>query len=113
MIFKENKPVNNPGSYRPISLTSCLGKILEKIITERLYKWCEDRNIINKEQSGFRSGHSTNEQLFNITQYIKDGFNLNQKTIAVFLDMEKAFDRVWHAGLKFKLRLLGLPDGIL
>ena len=113
MIFKENKPINNPGSYRPISLTSCLGKILEKTITKRLYKWCEDRNIINKEQSGFRSGHSTNEQLFNITQYIKDGFNRNQKTIAIFLDMEKAFDRVWHAGLKFKLRLLGLPDGIL
>ena len=76
MIFKENKPKNDPGSYRPISLISCLGKILEKIITTRLYKWCEENNIINKEQSGFRSSHSTNEQLFKLSQYIKNGFNL-------------------------------------
>ena len=113
MIYKENKPKDRVESYRPISLISCVGKILEKILTNRLYKWCEKNNLINKEQSGFRSSHSTNEQLFKLTQHIKNGFNNKDKIIGVFLDMEKAFDRVWHAGLKFKLRLLGIPTKIL
>ena len=48
MIFKENKPKNDPWSYRPISLISCFGKILEKIITTRLYQLCKENNLINK-----------------------------------------------------------------
>ena len=45
-----------------------------EILTNRLYKWCELKNLINKEQSGFRSSHSTNEQLFKLTEHIKNGF---------------------------------------
>ena len=86
---------------------------MEKIITKRLYIWCESNSLINKEQSGFKSGHTTNEQLFKLIQHIKESFKNNNKCIGVFLDMEKAFDRVWHAGLKFKLYSLGVPKIIL
>ena len=62
MLHKPGKPKLEITSYRPLSLTSCLGKILEKIITNRVKDWCNENDIINKQQNGFRSKRSTNDR---------------------------------------------------
>ena len=62
MLHKPGKPKSEITSYRPLSLTSSLGKILEKIITNRVKDWCNENDIINKQQNGFRSKRSTNDR---------------------------------------------------
>ncbi len=91
---------NTTGSYRPISLTSVLGKIMEKIVTSRLEAFVESENILDEEQEGFRHFRSTTNALINLTQSITDGFNEKEHTLAIFIDFEKAYDSVWREGLK-------------
>ena len=71
MLHKPGKPKSEITSYRPLSLTSSLGKILEKIITNRVKDWCNENDIINKQQNGFRSKRNTNDNLFKLTQSLK------------------------------------------
>ena len=112
MLFKKDNPCN-PKNYRPISLLSCVGKFMESIMAKKIYLWAENNNIINKIQSGFRKNHNTNDHIYRLLQCIKQGFNRHRTTTAVFLDVEKAFDRVWHDGLIHKLSLLGINKEIL
>jgi hypothetical protein len=75
-LKKPGKPnYNNPSSYRPISLTSIIGKLMERIITSRLVGFVETNDILDEEQEGFRHYRSTTNALLNLTQYIVDGFN--------------------------------------
>lgn len=113
MIHKQNQNKSFPQNYRPISLLSCLGKIYEKIILTRLNEWSDSNNIIPPEQHGFRKRHSTNHQLLRVTDYITEGFNRRQATGALFLDVSKAFDKVWHDGLIYKLLILGAPKSLV
>ena len=95
-------------AYRPISLTSCLGKSLERIITTRLYGFIEHNKIIDEDQEGFRKFHGTCHALLRLTQDIYDGFNSKNKTLVAFVDMAKAFDSVWREGLLVKINRLGV-----
>ena len=113
VIKKPNKIASDPGNYRPISLLNCLGKLLETIVTSQLKSWAESNHKINIEQSGFRAKRSTQDQLFRLTQQIAQGLNRRQTTSAIFLDIEKAFDRVWHNGLRYKLAQLDTPPHLL
>ena len=61
-------------------------------------------NLLSKDQSGFRPGDSTINQLLSITTEIYEAFKNYEEVRAVFLDISKAFDKVWHEGLIFKLR---------
>ena len=99
---------HDPGSYRPISLTSYLCKSMERIVTHRLYGFAEHFNLIDKEQEGFRRFRGTVDALLRLTQDIVDGFNKKESTAALFIDIEKAYDSVWHEGLLFKLKELGI-----
>ena len=115
MILKPNKKKLDPGSFRPISLLCNLGKVLESIVTTRLYSWAESTNLLPSEQSGFRKKRSVNDILFQLTQIIAEQFakrrtqRLGLGLEAISLDLEKVFDRGWHNGLRFKLLNLNLP----
>ena len=95
----EKDSYHEPSSYRPISLTSCLSKCLEKILTTRLIAFVENKRLIDAEQEGFRRFHSTENAVLRLTQCIYNGFNDNLVTLAAFIDLEKAYDSVWHDGL--------------
>ena len=118
MIHKPNKSRSYPENYRPISLLCNLGKVLESIISRRVYDWADSAGILNDEQSGFRRNRSTNDKLYQLTQIIAQAKSRRwsrrtQWTGAVFLDIEKAFDRVWHNGLRRKLKTLRIPAYLL
>ncbi|KAJ3625323.1 hypothetical protein MTP99_018875 [Tenebrio molitor] len=68
-----------------------------------------DNAAIPDEQFGFRPKHSTADQLIHVTEFISHGMNQNKSTGAIFLDVAKAFDTVWHDGLVYKLHTAGLP----
>ncbi|XP_048003890.1 uncharacterized protein LOC125240087 [Leguminivora glycinivorella] len=105
----------DPTSYRPISLLSTLGKLYEKVVLTRIQTWCNEEDILIQEQFGFRARHSCVHQVHRIVEHVLDGFSrLNGlKTGAIFLDVSKAFDGVWHSGLIYKLYQLGIPDRLL
>ena len=93
-ILKKDKDSNSPKSYRPISLTSCTGKVAERMVNRRLYWLLEDKKLLCEEQSGFRSASRTEDQLFTLCQRIQDGFQEGTHTTATFVDLQQAYDRV-------------------
>ena len=100
-------------NYRPISLLPICGKILEKIIFDELYTFLNSNELITKNQSGFRPGDSTINQLLSITTDIFETFEDFDETRALFLDISKAFDKVWHEGLIHKLKRNGVSGSLL
>ena len=113
MIHKPSKRRSDPCSYRPISLLCCLSKVFEAIMTKRLMSWAENTDQLPTEQSGFRKHHSTNDKLFELTQAVCQAHRLSKRVGAVFLDIEKAFDRVWHNGLRYELLHMNAPALLL
>jgi len=110
-IRKPNKDPSIPINYRPISLLPSLSKIFEKIILSRLKESLNEK-IIN-EQFGFREKHSTTHQLNRLTEHISANYNMKKSTGLLLLDVEKAFDTVWHDGLLYKISKLKAPRYLL
>ena len=109
MLLKPEKPITLTTSYRPISLISSIMKLFERVLEQRLRSHLEGIGFINKHQSGFRRAKSTDDHLFRLSQSIMESFNRGEHVVAAFLDVEKAFDNVWHYGLRYKIFQLGLP----
>lgn len=101
MIPKRGKDLSIPKNHRPISLLNTLAKLLETAILTRLRR--EIMTYIRPEQFAFRSEHSTTNQLTKFVDHLSNATNRGERTAAAFLDFEKAFDKIWHDGLKFKL----------
>ncbi len=99
--------------FRPITLLSCLGKLYEKIISERLRYILEVSNALSPYQFGFRSNKSSPEQLIRIVQDVHSGWEQGMDTLFVSFDVKKAFDTMWHDGLLFKLNELGVDGRML
>ncbi|GFW10231.1 probable RNA-directed DNA polymerase from transposon BS [Trichonephila clavipes] len=99
-IPKPGKPPSRPDSYRPISLLPILSKLAEKIILSRLNDHLSANKILISQQHG---QPSTSHQLLRIVEYIKTRFKDKRSTGAIFLDIQKAFDRVWYVGMLYKL----------
>lgn len=112
-ILKAGKTATEPKSYRPISLLNTMGKILEKIIYKRLVSIVEEKNLLPNYQFGFRRGHSTIHQAARIKQHIQENKRQNKSTGMILLDIEKAFDSIWHDGLIYKLIKMKLPSYLI
>ena len=94
-------------------MTSCLGKVAERMINSRLYHWLEKNRILNNAQAGFRKGSRTEDQLFRFILSTMDGFQQGKHTSAVFIDLQQAYDRVWRKGLLMKMRNIGIHGKML
>lgn len=112
-FHKSGKPKKEPSSYRPISLLPTLGKVAEIIINKRRVKHLQNNNILLDEQFGFRKSRSTYQQLARLTNHVSLDFNKGKSTGLLLLDIEKAFDTVWHRGLIHKMSLNSIPTYIV
>ena len=101
-IYKRKGSSSDPSNYRPISLLSCLSKVLEKLVFGKIYKHLTDNNILPDKQSGYRPGHSTQMQLLYLTHQLYSALDQNLDFTTVYLDIRKYFDRIWHEALLLK-----------
>jgi Reverse transcriptase (RNA-dependent DNA polymerase) len=85
------------GNYRPISLLTHFSKLLEKCIKSRVIAFLDKHNIISDSQFGFRPNLSTQDAIYSLTTEIAENVDKSRKTLAVFLDLAKAFDTVEHS----------------
>ena len=83
------------GSYCPISLLSCVDKLLERMVNRRLINHLESNNVLSPTQTGYRKYRSTEDQFVYLAQNIEDAFQEKRKVLAVFFDLSNAFEKVW------------------
>ena len=100
-------------NYRPISLLSCISKVFEKLVFDKFYDYLIRNNILTDVNSGFKKNDSAINRLLAILENIYQSLDNHQDSIFVSLDISKAFDRVWHEGLLFKLKQLGVNGALL
>jgi ribonuclease HI len=100
-------PIPKPGkdhtksvNYRPIALTSCLSKLLEKLINQRLIEYLENNKLFSRVQCGFRKQKSTIDHLVRL--------ETTKHVVSVFFDIEKAYDTAWRYGIMRDLHTYGL-----
>jgi exonuclease III len=95
-------------SYRPISLTPTICKLMERLITDRLTWFLEHNGFLHNSQSGFRRNRSVIDHILRLQDQINKALKNKYHTLGVFLDFEKAFDLIWHNGLYIKLKNIGI-----
>ena len=91
-------------NYRPISLLPVCGKVLERLLYNSMFEFFIQNNLITPNQSGFKTGDSCINQRISVTHEIYKSFDDGYEVRSVFLDISKAFDKVMHQGLHYKLR---------
>ena len=112
-ILKKVKDPKQAAGYGLISLTSCVGKTMERVVNQRL-KWCLDTNdLLAPEQAGFRQFRATEDQTKYLAQEIEDAFQEKSVTCVVWIDIQRAFDKVWTDGLIVKLMGNGVANNML
>jgi hypothetical protein len=100
-------------NYRPISLLSCLGKVVEKCVYKKLNNYLLDNCLLTPLQSGFRPRDSTAYQLTDIYNTLTEALDAGKEVRIIFCDISKAFDRVWHKGLILKLKQIGIEGNVI
>ena len=107
-VFKNVGERSAAKNYCPVSLHSVVSKVFEKLVNDRFFDHLEKCSLFTDFQYGFRSSRSTADLLTVVSDRIARAFNSSGATRAVALDILKAFDRVWHAGLlmEFQVRYL-------
>ncbi len=113
-IYKGKKSKSDPRNYRGITLTSCISKLFEKLLLNRLTKWVREYkpDFPDAFQFGFREEHGAIMSVYTLLESIQQYFNNDSCVFAAFLDNEKAFDRIWHDGLFCKLYEFGITGSL-
>ena len=106
-LFKKGEP-SDCNNYRPISLLPCISKVFERVLFNHVHGYLRVNGLISQNQSGFTPGDGTINQLIAICNTLYKCIDDGDEMIAVFLDLSKAFDKVWHAGLLYKLQVMGI-----
>ena len=109
-VFKKGSR-SDPGNYRPIALLSVVSKVMERLVHEKLSRFLAP--WLHDNQSGFRRRDGTEPQLVRLTQEWSAAVDKSNYVAAVFFDLRKAFDRVWHRGLLAKLSAAGIKGTAL
>ena len=113
-IFKGgNRDQEEATNYRPISLTSCVARVLEKLINVHLSKYLQENSLLCHQQAGFLPSQSTITQLCFLTHKWQTALDKGDNVEAVFLDLSKAYDRVSVPGLIYKLSQTGFSQAAL
>ena len=111
MIPKPNKTRDNPRNYRPISLTNTIGKVLERLLHTRLMRHLQNINFLSNNQHGFKPKTGTADQMIKLMHQIKKEQRTRKSPLLAALDLEKAFDKVWHKGLLYKFsKIPNIPN---
>ena len=111
-IHKKNDR-QNKSNYRPISLLSCIAKVFERLVFNVLFNYCKINNLLTERNSGFKPLDSTVNQLISLVNMIYKGLDDEKEICMIFLDISKAFDKVFHNGLLFKLEQFGIGGTLL
>ena len=109
-ILKPNKPSDNISSYRPISILPPIGKLLDRIVSQRLMTYLVDQDVISDQQYGFIRHRNGIQQLLVILSNVHRTLDQKEEYDAVFLDFAKAFDRVSHLELLSRLGEFSSPQ---
>ena len=103
--------ISDPSNYRGITISSCIGKLFNKILNNRLVEFLQKRDILCKEQIGFIKGNRTTDHMFILKNLIDRHTHKGASPLyTCFVDFRRAFDTVWHDGLFYKLRRMGVSD---
>ena len=111
-VFKNFGERSTAKTNRPVSLLSVVSKVFEKLVNNRIVDHLEKCGLFSDFQYGFRSSRSTADLLTVVSDRIARAFNRSGATRTVALDISKAFDRVWHAGLLHKFKSYGISGQI-
>lgn len=108
-IPKTNKNATIPSNYRPISLLPTVSKLFERVILTRIEKHLVNHRSIPDEQFGFQKGHSTSHQIVRLVKEVRRNLQLGISSGLILLDVEKAYDSVWHEAILHKMLLGNFP----
>ena len=109
LTLKNGKDGRDPINYRPITLLEVPGKVLERVINDRFGTYLEN-NKMNVNQYGFRKKRGTELAILKLYELIALNQRNGGQCNIVCGDVAKAFDKVWHRGLKYKILQLQLSD---
>ena len=107
-LFKGEGSRIDPSNYRMLAIGSVVAKVLEKILDVRLRKWSERVGALCDLQGGFREGRGTADQIFLLNEIVGKRAEQNECTLLAFVDVRKAYDRVYKPGLLAKLYSAGV-----
>ena len=112
-LFKQRGDASAATNYRPVSLLPAVAKVLDAIQSKRLSSFLVKNKLLTDHQFGFLPGRSTTQQLVYVVDAWLQTSDKGGSSVGVFLDFQKAFDKVWHKGLLFKLACCGVsPNAV-
>ena len=100
-------------NYRPISILPCPSKVIARLVFNELYDFCDKFKLLSEKNSGFKKNDGTINQLINLTNKIYQGLDDEYEIAMIFLDLSKAYERICHKRLLFKLGKIGIGGSLL